>query len=149
MNTHAILIGVVALMITVPVRADDGWYRFPTALEGKWKIAKATTGDQVRNDYVDQIAEINGSSIVLRTDTASNTYRVTYVSIGKSQIELDLTAARGQETKTFRCLLTASANELRLIRPQNDSHPRPQDIDSPDRSETLFTLVPVTVPTKP
>lgn len=149
MKTHAILIGLVALMITVPASADEGWYRFPTALEGKWKIAKATTGDQVRNDYIDQTAEINGSSIVLRTDTASNTYRVTYVNIVKSQIELDLTTTRGQETKTFRCLLTASTNEFCLIRPQNDSHPRPRDIDSPDRSETLFTLVPATASTKP
>lgn len=149
MNTRAMLVGIAGLMITVPARAEEGWYRFPTALEGNWKIAKATTGDQSRSDYVGQTAEIEGSSIVLRTDTASNTYRVTYVKPHKSQIELDLTATHGHETKTFRCLLAISTTQLRLIRPQNDSHSRPQDIDSPDRSETIFTLVPETVLTKP
>lgn len=148
MNTKAILAGIVGLMIAVPARAEEGWYRFPTALEGNWKIATATTGGLSRSAYVGQIAEIEGSSIVLRTDTASNKYHVTYVKPDKSQIELDLTATHGSETRTFRCLLTISKNQLRLIRPQNGSHARPRDIDSPEPSETIFTLVPDTVPTK-
>lgn len=151
MNAKVTLFVLVGLMISIPAGADDGWYRFPTALEGKWKIAEATTGDQSKDAYVGQIAEIDGSTILLRSTTASNTYRVTYVKPDKSQIELDLTATSpgGGQTKTFRCLLTTSANQLRLCRPQNDSRPRPRDMDSPDRSDTIFTFTRVTVPAKP
>lgn len=151
MNAKVTLLMLAGMMISIPANADDGWFRFPTALEGKWTIAEATTGGQSKSAYVGQIAEIDGSTILLRTDTASNTYRVTYVKPDKSQIELDLTATSsgGGNTKTFRCLLTISDNQLRLCRPQNDSYPRPRDIDSPDRSETIFRMIRYTATQKP
>lgn len=151
MMAKATLFVITGLLVAMPASADDGWYRFPTALEGKWKIADARIGDQNKDAYVGQMAEIDGSTILLRSDTASNTYRVTYVKPDKTQIELDLTATSpdGRQTKTFRCLLTVSANQIRLCRPQSDSHPRPRDIESPHRSETVFTFVRANAPSKP
>ena len=151
MNARVTLLVFAGLMISIPAAADDGWYRFPTSLEGKWRITEAQTGGQSKNAYVGQITEIDGSTLLLRSDTASNTYRVTYVKLDKTQIELDLTATSpvGGQTKTFRCLLKVSANQLRLCRPQNDAHSRPRDIESPDRSETIFTFVRDTVSPKP
>ncbi|MBL8810551.1 MAG: hypothetical protein JNM43_10275 [Planctomycetaceae bacterium] len=149
MNTKTILVGIVGLMLAVPARAEEGWYRFPTALEGKWTVAEAMTGGESRREYVGQIVEIEGSSIVLRSDTASNTYRVTFANPVKSHVELDLTATRDGQTKTFRCLLTTSKNQIRLVRPQNDLRSRPQGVESPADSETIFTLIRDTLQTAP
>jgi uncharacterized protein (TIGR03067 family) len=142
---------LMGLMLSIPTLANDGWYRFPAALQGKWKIAQATVGDQNHAPYLGQIAEIDGSTILLQTDNASNRYQLTYVKPEGSQIELDLTATSpgGGQVRRFRCLLAISDNQLRLCRPQNDSHPRPRDINQPERSETLFTLVRESASSKP
>lgn len=134
---------LLAMVISAPGAADDGWYRFPTELQGRWKIAAAETSGHTRDTYVGQIAEITGSTIVLRSTNGMNSYRLTFVDPGKSQIDLDLTATApgGTQTKTFRCIMAVSPNQLRLCRPQNDQHSRPRDIESPDRSETLFTFI--------
>lgn len=133
---------LMVLMLSLPAVAEDGWYRFPTALQGQWRIVQATVGEQNQDAYIGQIAEIDGGTILLRTGTASNRYQLTYVKPEGSRIELDLTATApgGSDVKRFRCLLAISDGQLRLCRPQNDSHPRPRDIDRPERSETLFTL---------
>ncbi|MCC7339192.1 MAG: hypothetical protein IT422_29210 [Pirellulaceae bacterium] len=140
-----------ALLCSVTVRADDDWYRFPTSLEGKWKIANAETAGHVKAAYVGQAVDIAGSTIVLRSNLASNEYALTFVNASNPLIELDLTATSpdGSKKITFRCIMDVSQDQIRLCRPQNDRSPRPRDIESPEDSETIFSMVRDTSGPKP
>lgn len=140
MYSRVMLALVIALVGFVPATASDGWYRFPVELEGNWKMSDARTGGHTRDDYVGGSVRIDGSTILLRSDKAANVYQLTFVDARQSPIQLDLTATRGTQSKTFRCLLVVSENQIKLVRPQNESHSRPRDAESPDRSETVFTL---------
>ncbi len=121
--------------------ADDGWYRFPVSLQGNWKIENALCADSPLEPYIGQAVSIDGDSIVLRTDSASNVYHISHVEPGESQIEIDLTAKRAGQSRTFRCLLAVTLDRLTLVRPQNCEHPRPRSLSNPERSETVFTIV--------
>ncbi len=125
----------------LPCNADDGWYRFPASLQGNWKIENAMRADNPSKPYIGQAVVIDGDSIVLRTDSASNTYHISHVKPGETQIELDLTARSAGQSRTFRCLLAVTPDRLTLVRPQNGDHPRPRSLSTPERSETVFTFV--------
>jgi uncharacterized protein (TIGR03067 family) len=146
MYSKASFLTSMLLLFCGSANADEGWYRFPPALEGRWELVDVKTNGHVRDDYVGQIAEIRGSEILLQSAKGSNTYHLTFVDPTKPQIELNLTATApdGKTRKTFRCLLAISNKQLRLVRPQNDKHPRPRDVTAPARSETIFTMVPHT-----
>ncbi len=119
-------------------------YRFPSGLEGRWRIVEAVTGDKSLASYVGQTAEIQGNALWLRSSQAANKYVLTFVEPQGAHLAVDLTAEppelAANRAMTFRCILQISEHQLRLCRPQNASRPRPRDLNAPDRSETVFTF---------